>query len=446
MKYLARISPNKKLMHLFLAWLVTCIPALANSEIAEEYFKLALEAQKNQEPEKADRYFKKATELDPNNVALHSYLGTSYALKDDYIAALEHYIKALPYKPKDVSLFYNTAHCLREIGLSDDAVGYYNRAIELKPDHEGAHQGRAYSLLTIGKYLEAWPDYEYRMQPPLQSARKFAEYVQRNGSLKGKRVVLRGVFGFGDTFQFVRFAQLVKRAGAHVTVEAQKPTLEILKLCPYIDQVKEDVGITPTNNHFTLLMSLPWAFDITVDTIPNKPYLYADQKLVNEWQQKLSHDKKFKIGICWNSFFEKKRAMPLELLKPLTQIPDLSIYSLQKETGVEQLKNLSTDFNIHTFDEDFDDKHGRFMDTAAVMQNLDLIITVDTSIAHLAGGMGLPVWLMILNVADWRWLQERDDSPWYPTMRIFRQPKPGDWKSVVENVCNELKKEIQKKK
>lgn len=419
-------------------------PLFANTEIAEQYFRLAIEAEKKNEHEKADLYFRKSAQLDPKNIALHSYLGTYYALRNDFVSALEHYIIALPHKPDDASLYYNTGHCLREIGLAKESIGYFDRVLTLTADHESAHQGRGLALLTIGKYQEAWPDYEYRLQPPSKTARQFTQFMQNDGNLKGKRVVLRATFGLGDTFQFIRFAQMLKEAGAYVIVEAQKPTIDILKLCPYLDVVKSDDGITPTHDHFTLLMSLPWALNISLDSLPNKPYLYASKRLESVWKQKLSRDKNFKIGICWNSFYSQKRAVPLELFKPLAQIHGISLYSLQKETGIDQLKNLSEDFKIHTFDNSFDEIHGRFMDTAAVIKNLDLVITVDTSIAHLAGALGAPVWLMILHVADWRWLQERTDSPWYPTMRIFRQPESDDWKSVIDEVCKELEILVKK--
>ena len=185
------------------------------------------------------------------------------------------------------------------------------------------------------------------------------------------------------------------------------------------------------------------------------PYLHADEKRIDEWKNKLEHDTSFKIGICWEAqtyidqsgkMVKNNRSIPLSLLEPLKNIPGISLYSLQKGTGTEQLKTKPEGLIIQEFGPDFDTTHGRFMDTAAVMKNLDLVLTIDTSIAHLAGALGVPVWNMIIHNSCWRWFRNRTDSPWYPTMRLFRQPQPGDWKSVMQEVIHELEKIVSTRK
>jgi hypothetical protein len=190
----------------------------------------------------------------------------------------------------------------------------------------------------------------------------------------------------------------------------------------------------------------------TEKTIPcDIPYLYANRDHENYWKQKLAHDSKFKIGICWqgnpNYSTHALRAtvaaksIPLTEFKPLMNLPNISVYSLQQMTGIEQVTLMDHDTRLITFDASFDRTNGRFMDTAAVIKQLDLIITVDTAIAHLAGGLGVPTWILLPNPPDWRWMINRTDSPWYPeNVRLFRQQKTGDWKSVIHTVTHELKK------
>ena len=200
-------------------------------------------------------------------------------------------------------------------------------------------------------------------------------------------------------------------------------------------------------------MSLPAIFNDTHGTFPNNvPYLFADPTLVDYWKSQLAHDTNFKIGICWEVDRHNdesrlpiaRRGCPLEKLYTLKNIPGISFYSLQKNDGIEELATVPHDFPLHTFD-NLDEKLGAFTDTAAIMKNLDLIITVDTAITHLAGGLGCPLWLLHPISTDWRWIHDSPDSHWYPTMRIFKQQTPFDWNGVIEEVARELKKLIAKK-
>ena len=272
--------------------------------------------------------------------------------------------------------------------------------------------------------------------------------------LDGKTIFLHAEQGLGDTFQFIRYARIAKEKGGTVIAGVQKPLVKLLSLCPYIDKVVSLDEKPPAFDLHAPLMSLPYILKTTIDSVPTDiPYLYADSELVEYWKKKqLSSDKNIKVGICWqgNNKYSTPmlratvafKSIDINKLNPLGAVPGVSIYSLQKTTGTDQLKTLAPEFMIHTFDDDFDESNGRFMDTAAVIKNLDLVITVDTSIGHLAAALGKPTWVILPNPPDWRWMLERDDTPWYPTMRLFRQPTPGDWESVIEVVAQELKKYV----
>lgn len=439
----------------FLCALLICTSTIQAHEmdLAQEYITLAQTHHQKGDTEKATHYYQQAIRLAPNNLEFQFIVGNFYANTLHYEKAVEAYRFILDKYPSIPSVLYNYAYCLNALGHVHEASEYYYKVITAHPEHGNAHQGYADTQLKLGKFPQAWSHFEYRWTKPRPDSAKFAAAVQAGTKLHNKTVLLRCEFGYGDSFHFVRYAQMVKSLGAHIIVEAQKPLVAVLALCPYIDQVIPADSPTPAHDFACTLMSLPWAFNTTLETIPHAiPYLFADQKLMKVWQEKLASDTNFKIGICWNGnvYNEKTlqnivhaKSLPLSLLAPVSQLPGVSLYSLQKTSGMEQLKKLPADFRIKSFDIDFDESHGRFMDSAALIMQLDLVITIDTSIAHLAGGLGKPVWLMLPHVADWRWFLDRTDSPWYPTMQLFRQPKNGDWQSVVDQVVAALPAHIQ---
>jgi hypothetical protein len=276
---------------------------------------------------------------------------------------------------------------------------------------------------------------------------KLRSLLNKN-AIAHKKILLRPEGGLGDTLNFVRYAERLKDMGADVIVACQKQLIPLLSRCTYIDHLIACGTALPEYEADATLMSLPAIFNDTDQSAPKKiPYLYADPALVAYWQQKLAADTNFKIGICWQVDVHNdasripiaRRGCPLNYFATLSTIPGISFYSLQKYDGTEEISTISTDFQLHTFD-DLDETVGPFMDTAALMKNLDLIITVDTAIVHLAGGLGCPVWLLHpYATADWRWLAHRTDSYWYPTVRIFKQQEPFDWEGVMKRVKEELR-------
>lgn len=394
-----------------------------------------------------------ALSLDPNSIQCKLDYANALNMSNNPEHALILYKELQHDVPNNPSITYNIAYTLKKLGRIHEAFEYYHRAVELNPNHAEAHFGLGIAYIMVENFKDGWQEYEWRWEKPGKYQRNFKKPVWDGENLYGKTILLHAEQGLGDTFQFIRFAQIAKELGGTVVVASQNPLTTILKSCPYIDKVVPLGGFKVPFDTHAPLMSLPKILEIEVDTIPTDiPYLFADEELVEFWKRKLSKDKNFKIGICWQGnpnystpFLRNAvaaKSIQLLDLTPISEIPGVKLYCLQKMTGEEQLKNIPDDFNLHVFEGDFDNSHGRFMDTAAVMKNLDLVLTVDTSVAHLAGGLGVPVWLILPEPADWRWMLRETDSPWYPHMRLFRQPEPEDWDSVIQTVVQELKKLI----
>lgn len=347
--------------------------------------------------------------------------------------------------PDQPTIIYNMAYTLKAIGHMKDAIPLYERAIKINPDLDNAYYGLSQACLATGNYERGWPTFEYRLA--YKSAR-MKQPIDPH-TLAGKKVVLLSEFGLGDTIQFIRYAKLLKQLGATVIVQTHQPLVPLFSLCDYIDTVVPEGQKLPAADKYISLLSLPYIFKTTLNTVPaDIPYLQADPTLVEQWKEKISDDNNFKIGICWQGkhldFLDNNprctRAVPLAVFEPLSTIPGVSLYSLQKVKGTEQLATLSESFKVRSFD-DFDESHGRYMDTAALMMNLDLIVSVDTSIVHLAGALGRPTWILIPYNAAWHWMQERTDSPWYPqNIRLFRCQNIGDWQPVMQSIVKKIEK------
>lgn len=323
------------------------------------------------------------------------------------------------------------------------AADYYQQSIAARNTFPQAHVALAGAYFALGQLGKGFQEYEWRWQ--LSNMRDL-QNKWADQDLKDKRIIVLSENGMGDIIQYVRFAQFTKHLGAHVVVVAPQPLLTLFAQCSFIDELIPTGSPMTEFDYITSMQSIPAVLKINEHNVPNSPYISADKKLVAEWKQKLAHDHNFKIGLCWqpgdDSYMglDQKRGLSLEVLKPLAH-HGVSFYCLQMGgTTHEQIK--SAPFNIHTFDETFDKEHGGFMDTAAVMKNMDLIITVDTSVGHLAGALGVPTWMLLSYAADVRWMVNTDKSVWYPSFTLFRQPKMGDWQSVVSNINEKLKKLI----
>lgn len=302
-------------------------------------------------------------------------------------------------------------------------------------------------MLLLGDFKHGWAEYEWRFSSGKVESFDFPQPQWKGQNISGKTILLYAEQGLGDTIQFVRYASMVKNQGAYVIVACQKPVAKLLTNISGIDQLITEGQPFPVFDCYAPLLSLPGIFKTELSSIPAKvPYLFADQALAAYWQSRLRGVSGFRMGINWRGKVDSaewiQRDIPLDLMASLAELPGVRLISLQKGPGQQDLTSAAGRLPIIDLGE-FDTEQGAFMDTAAIMMNLDLIITSDTSIAHLAGALGVPVWVALPLVPDWRWLLDRSDSPWYPTMRLFRQEQIGDWTGVFENIKTALFKLLE---
>jgi tetratricopeptide (TPR) repeat protein len=413
-----------------------------NPDLPETYGNLGLTFQKAGRPDEAIEYCQKAVEHNPHDANMYYNLGIVFQEKGQLDEAITCYQKALQIDPHDAGIYNNLAFALQENRRPHEAMPYYQKALQLNPDYATAHWNLSLAFLLTGNFREGWKEYEWRWETQylISSRRQFRQPLWDGSDIKGRTILLHAEQGFGDTIQFIRYAPLVAERGAQVIVECQKELASLLQSVEGIAKVVVRGEELPEFDVQCPLLSLPLAIDTTLETIPAiVPYMAADAGLTKTWKAKISQDNsKMKIGFAWagNPGFKQNRYrnMPLELFLPLTQIPDVAFYSLQKGGEAEEAKNPPGGMRLFDYTEDILD----FSDTASFIKNLDLIISVDTAIAHLAGALGKPVWTLLPFSPEWRWLLNREDCPWYPTMRLFRQPALGNWEPVIEYVRNEL--------
>ena len=387
-------------------------------------------------------------------------LAKKYYIEGDYKKAFVLYSKLLEIFPHDCYISRMRTKTLEAMGYIDEAVENYEALIALNPDYKSAYKDLGFCYLLKGDFKKG---YETHCAVGIDGSRGFKEGKSNFGrdatlydgrtDIAGKTILVIDENGYGDFFQWIRYAKVIWQMGAKVVVKARKQLIPFLSSCPYIDKL---ISLETSFKDFDFQIysgELYRVFKSDEKTIPNDvPYFYADEKLVEYWARALSDNKDFKIGICWepkayfcksaDTFFKQHRAAPLSVFYPLSKLKHVTLYSLQKVNGLDQFHSVPKDFKLLFFKGDFDKASGRFSDTAAVMKNLDLVITIDTSIAHLAGALGVPVWVILPKVPDWRWMLDRDDSPWYPTMRLFRQKVSGDWEPVMASIVENLKEII----
>ena len=407
---------------------------------------LALQGGKN---ELALRCIRKAIEINPEDPVFHNNLGLVFRNLGESENAFKHFQRATSLDPNYSEAYHNAGNMLKDLCRPMEAIEFQNRAIELRPDYIEAHFNKSIALLLMQNFKDGLEEYEWRRHLKALKPLEFDQPLWDGSDLSGKTILLHAEQGLGDTIQFIRYAKVAKEGGATVIAAVQDSLTTLLKNCAYVTSVISLKDKFPNFDLQAPLMSLPWILNTKPSTIPAEiPYIKADSELVKQWHARLAENNNFKIGLCWQAspLYEKHhqrktispKSIPLRDLYSLAKIDGVSLYSLQKEVPTEQLENMPNDFILHDFGPDFDNNHGPFMDSAAVMENLDLVITIDTSIAHLAGALGVPVWVMLPYVPDWRWFLGKNGSPWYPTMRLFRQGKTRDWNAVIKEVIGAL--------
>ncbi|NET14381.1 MAG: tetratricopeptide repeat protein, partial [Okeania sp. SIO1H6] len=416
-----------------------------NQNNAEIHSNLGLALKENQQLETAIKHYQKAIELQPNYAEPYNGLGNIFLelgklTESQLEAAIEYYQKALELKPNYAEPYNGLGNIFLELGKLVESQKYYQQAVKLDKNHANAHFGLASILLKQGNFIQGFNEYEWRWQKKGFSSRNFSQTLWDGSNFQGKTLLVYTEQGLGDSIQFIRYIPLVKKLGGRVIVELNQAGLKLLFTT--VSGIDELFVIGEKLPDFDLqipLMSLPRIFGTTLETIPAKiPYLSVPES--TDFQMPPAPEKNLKIGICWqtssNANTSQKRSCPVEYLQEILSIDQTNFYLLQKEVLPADLEWLNSQTQVYNNGSSFKN----LADTAAAIKQLDLVISIDTAVAHLAGALGKPVWILLPFDSDWRWMLDRNNSPWYPTARLFRQTKIGDWDNVFEQVGESLKK------
>jgi len=389
--------------------------------------------------------WKKAIKVYPTYVEPLIALGNALIDKGRFTEAKHYLRQALAAQPEHAEALHFTGVALHQERCCDEAREYYERAIRLSPDSALLRSNYGKLLLLMGDLEMGFKENEWRVKK--QDIQKTYYHgvlnkpAWRGELFSGKRLLVHREQGLGDVIHFARYLPMVKARGGIVAFSAPPELMKLFSRLAGVDILVEHNSTEYHNLEFDLvvpLMSLPYIFGTTLRTVPAPiPYVTADSCVAGKWRSRLPEaDGLKRIGLVWAAKMtddhSRKRSCGLAAIAPLCSIPGVHFYSLQKGEGAEELKH--TPLPINDMTEDLHD----FADTAALIANLDLVITVDTSVAHLSGAMGKPTWLLQTYMPDWRWMLDRDDSPWYPTIRLFRQAKPGDWAGVIDKASQAL--------
>lgn len=386
--------------------------------------------------------YDKAIQLNPNYAEAYSNRGLCFNDIREYNNALADYEKAIQLKPDYVLAYNNLGLTFYRLAQYEKALSSFNQAIQLEPDQALAYWNKSLIKLLMGDFEEGWDLYEQRWKKPGFEERRHTNIPLWTGEqdLKDKKLLIWSEQGQGDIIQFSRYALLAKSKGALVTFEAPRSLLSLLKTLDQDINLVEEHELLTSNFDFQIpVMSLPYAFKTTPETVPsNTSYIHADAKKIEIWSKKLGSKNKLRVGLVWSGSSahsnDLNRSVPLEVISPLMELP-YEFHSLQihyKENDLEILDNSASKIIRH------ESELKDFSDTAALIENMDLIITVDTSVAHLASALGKPTWIMLPYSPDFRWLLDTNDSPWYPTAKLFRQSQIGDWNLAIGQIIKEL--------
>jgi tetratricopeptide (TPR) repeat protein len=400
------------------------------------------EAKEYAEAEAAQR---RAIAAAPNFAEAHCNLGNALQAMRRRAEAVVSYRRAIELNPNYADAWANLGTTLHHDGHFEEAISALRRAIALAPHHANAHSGLGILLLMRGELGEGWDEYEWRLRSTERTGPKFPENPWQGENLAGKHIYVQAEQGFGDTLQFARYAPLLAARAGKVTLRVHQQLVMLLReSLPGIEVLGDRGNVAPYQCD-AVLLSLPRTFRTRLETIPAQvPYLVTPQAAAQRWRKKLDGLRGLKIGLVWagnpDHLNDARRSVDLKTLVPLFDIPGTTFVSLQHGPRAADLKKLKRKLPIEDLGAQFED----FTDSAAAVAALDLVITVDTSMAHLAGGLGKPVWVILPWVTDWRWMLGRDDNPWYPTMRLFRQKRSNnaageEMTDVIARVTEELK-------
>jgi len=339
----------------------------------------------------------------------------------------------------------NLGNCLRDMGDVEGAIDFYARRLPAQPSASG-HAHYAYALLTGGRFADGWTQYEFRwLQQPLLARRpSFRKPVWAGQDLAGKTILLRTEQGIGDVIQFIRYAPHVKSLGATVLLQVRPGVGDLARSFAGVDRILDPAQPYPEFDFHIHLMSLPRVFGTELASVPaDVPYLAVDPVRRARWKDRLQSGTELKVGLVWagdpGHLRDRYRSVSLTALHRVIGVPGVQFYSLQKGPAASQLDDRQDGVRLVDLGPELQD----FADTAAVIDQLDLLIGVDTSVVHLAGALGKPAWVLIPMPADWRWMTEREDAPWYPTLRLFRQGVQGEWDDVIARLTEALRERVR---
>jgi tetratricopeptide (TPR) repeat protein len=415
-----------------------------NPNLAEAHCNLGAILYADGRVQEAIESLRKAIEIYPNYAAANYNFGTLLFKQGNAEAALPFLQHAIALDPQSSEAHNVLGNVLRELGQLSDAIDSYRTAIALAPGYAEAHRNLGTALLTMGDFCQGLVEYEWRWRMPIQqsSPLPLLQPLWDGSDLNGESILVYSEQGYGDTLQFIRYVPLLKERNARIILACPYPLIRLLSMMEGIEAIADTYDLLPPSDWRVPLMSLPHLFSTVLESIPNRvPYLSAPNTQTQSLES-MQHNN-IRVGIVWASkpghLTASKRSCPFNLLPILFSIPGIYFYSLQKDIPSAEKDVFASHQDRIT---DLSRQIGDFADTAALINKMDLIITVDTAIAHLAGAMGKPVWILLPFAADWRWMLERDDSPWYPTMRLFRQKQIGNWEGVIARVAIDLRKWI----
>lgn len=442
---------------------------------AEAWYNLGVTLTGRKQPEEAAACYREAIRLHPGYAEAHNNLGNLLHGFGQLEDALASYRRAVEARPDYIDARYNVSRTLQDLDRLDEAErGYcdviarspafasahnnlgntllalgrtqqaaecYSRAAALSPEFARAHWNLGLLNLLLGDFAAGWEGYEWRFRHEPWRLRPFSQPAWDGAPLEGRKILLHAEQGHGDTLQFVRYAPLVKARGGFVIIECHTALVRLLRGVAGADEVVARGTALPEFDVHAPLLSLPRLFGTAVSTIPAAvPYLTAAAELAGRWRglRGDSAGASYRVGLTWAGSpghrNDRNRSLSCGELSLLKGIPDVAFFSLQHGAAPEELALLARELRLAPFGAEFSD----FADTAAAIADLDLVISVDTAVAHLAGALGKPVWVLLPFAPDWRWMLDREDSPWYPTMRLFRQPRRGDWRGALERMRAEL--------
>lgn len=397
--------------------------------------------------EEAVEVYNRALQVNPAWGEVHHNLGNACLELRRFDEAVGHYREAVRLLADFAEGYVTMATALQSLGRTHEALASCQRALAIDPGNAEAHWNRALLLLQLGQYPEGWREFEWRWQKRRYTSpvRTFTQLPWEGGELSGKTIFIHAEQAFGDTIQFARYLPMVADCGGEVICECPAALTSLMATVQGVRRVCPTGSEPPPFDCHLPLLSLPWVFGTTIENIPaTVPYLVPADGKVAEWRRLLAAWQGMKVGLAWagRNFPDPGRSCPFHNLAPLLEIPGITFFSLQVDLGREDARIAADRMSLV----DLADRIHDFSDTAALMANLDLVISIDTSVAHLAGALGITTWTLLPFAADWRWLLEREDSPWYPTMRLFRQKHAGEWDEVIRQVKDALIAFVEKRR